>query len=122
MSSFDYLWNLLAPKNEYAPMRNYCRKIWEDIPIERQRAIYRAIKRKIEQKQFVDFNPLYAIQKNANAPLPQPTFLHGKPLFDAMNSHIPLVQVDIPDRAEGRYPVCTREDAERFKLTIIKNF
>ena len=71
-------------------------------------------------------NPYFFIQdfkvRSVSTRPPEDIFLHGKPLFDAMNRHIPLVQVDIPDRPEGRYPVCTREDAERFKLTIIKNF
>ena len=49
---------------------------------------------------------------------PESIFLHGAPLYKAMNDHIPLVQVDIPDRPEGRYPVCTRENAERYGLTI----
>jgi hypothetical protein len=39
-----------------------------------------------------------------------------------MNDHIPLVQVDIPERKEGRYPVCTRADAEKYGLTIYKEF
>jgi hypothetical protein len=49
---------------------------------------------------------------------PESIFLHGEPLYKAMNDHVPLVQVDIPDRPEGRYPVCTRENAEHYGLTI----
>ena len=49
---------------------------------------------------------------------PESIFLHGRPLYDAMNKHIPLVQVDIPDRPEGANPICTRENAERYGLTI----
>ena len=71
-------------------------------------------------------NPYFFIQdfkvRIVSTRPPEDIFLHGKPLFDAMNSHIPLVQVDIPDRTEGRYPVCTREDAEKYGLKIEKSF
>ena len=49
---------------------------------------------------------------------PESIFLHGEPLYKAMNDHVPLVQVDIPDRPEGRNPICTRENAEYYGLTI----
>ena len=62
------------------------------------------------------------LQRKAQPKLTGPIFLHGRPLFDAMNDHIPLVQVDIPGRPEGRYPVCTRADAEKYGLTIYKDF
>ena len=60
----------------------------------------------------------YKSDKPAIGQPPESIFLHGAPLYKAMNDHIPLVQVDIPDRPEGRYPVCTRENAERYGLTI----
>ena len=50
---------------------------------------------------------------------PESIFLHGKPLFKAKNDHVPLVQVDIPERKEERYPVCRRDDAELYGLHII---
>jgi hypothetical protein len=53
---------------------------------------------------------------------PESIFLHGKPLFKKINEHLPMVQVDIPDRPEGRYPVCTRANAEKYGITIYKNF
>ena len=55
--------------------------------------------------------------RNDNRP-PEAIFLHGQKLYDAKNKHIPLVQVDIPDRPEGQHPICTRENAERYGLTI----
>ena len=53
---------------------------------------------------------------------PESIFLHGKPLFKAKNDHLPLVQVFIPNRPEGEYPVCTRDDAELYGLRIISEF
>ena len=121
-SSFDYLMALLEPKEEYLPVIPRCRRLWESFPIEQQRNIYRRINRKKREHRFVDFNPLFAIEKNATDPPEEPKFLSGQEQFDAMNEHIPLVQVDIPGRREGRYPICTRKEAERFGLTIRRNF
>ena len=50
---------------------------------------------------------------------PESIFLHGKPLFKAMNDHVPLVQVFIPNQPEGECPVCRRDDAELYGLHII---
>ena len=53
---------------------------------------------------------------------PESIFLHGAPLFKAKNDHVPLVQVSIPNRPEGEYPVCTRANAEIYGLKIISDF
>ena len=71
MTSFDYLWQLLNPQNEYLAMRNYCQKIWETIPLEKQRLIYQNIQAKKAKGLFVDYNPFYAIQKNGSPPKQQ---------------------------------------------------
>ena len=128
--SFDYIWELLSPKAEYANRKKACYTLWLSIPMEERRKIYARINNKLKNGQYVDFNPFFAISKASAAvklpehktPPPESIFLHGRPLFDAMNDHIPLVQVDIPERKEGRYPVCTRADAEKYGLTIYKTF
>jgi hypothetical protein len=66
MISFEQFWILHNPMPEYAHMHNYCRKIWEALPPEKQEIIYRTIEEKKAKNQFVDYNPYYAIQKNAN--------------------------------------------------------
>ena len=53
---------------------------------------------------------------------PESIFLHGAPLFEAKNNHVPLVQVYIPNRPEGENPVCTRANAELYGLHIISEF
>ncbi len=53
---------------------------------------------------------------------PESIFLHGAPLFEAKNDHVPLVQVYIPNRSEGERPVCTRANAEIYGLTITSVF
>ena len=66
MISFEDFWKLHAPKPEYQPMRDYCRKIWDSLPPDKQDTIYRNIEYKKQNQLFVDYNPYYAIQKNGN--------------------------------------------------------
>ena len=64
--SFDLIWDLLDPPAEYTPMRNYCQKMWDKLGEDKQQTIYHNIQNKKNNGKFVDFNPLYAIQKNSN--------------------------------------------------------
>ena len=65
MTSFDYIWELLAPKVEFANRKQACYRLWSSFPLEQQRAIYASIKDKMTKGQFVDYNPYFAIEKNA---------------------------------------------------------
>ena len=135
MDSFDHIWLLLNPQGEYKRRKEVCRRLWQDIGEnlgeDMQRDIWRTINQKMKQGFFVHPNPYFAIEdaklelQRKAQPKPKPTgptFLHGEALGKALKDHIPLVQVDIPDRPEGRYPVCTRADAEKYGLTIYKAF
>ena len=51
-------------------MHSYCKKIWDALPEEKQKLIYRNVEEKKKNNLFVDYNPLYAIQKNGNPPRP----------------------------------------------------
>ena len=68
MFTFEEFWIMHNPRPEYRHMRRFCEKIWNDLPPEKQEIIYRAIENKKAKNQFVDYNPYYAIQKNANPP------------------------------------------------------
>ena len=68
--SFEEFWKLHNPQPEYAQMHNYCKKIWDALPEEKQKRIYRNVEEKKKNNLFVDYNPLYAIQKNGNPPRP----------------------------------------------------
>ena len=68
MISFEQFWELHDPHPEYRHMRRFCEKTWNDLPPEKQEIIYRTIENKKAKNQFVDYNPYYAIQKNANSP------------------------------------------------------
>ena len=127
-TSFDYIMRLLNPAQEYLTIGRVqaCRRLWASFDVDRQRLTYRNIRDKLARGEPVNKVPYFAIEDNSYPPEKQrkdkPTFLHGRALYDAMNAGVHLVQVDIPDRAEGRYPIVTKEDADRFGLKIEKDW
>ena len=68
MISFEQFWTLHDPRPEYRHMRRFCEKTWNSLPPDKQECIYRTIETKKTQNKFVDYNPYYAIQKNASPP------------------------------------------------------
>ena len=65
MDSFDHIWALLNPQGEYKRRRQVCRRLWESYDIETQRHIYRTIAGKKTRGEFVNTNPYFAIEDNA---------------------------------------------------------
>ena len=114
MATFNDLWLLLEPGPEYQGVRRACEKMWEAIPPKRQELIYRTLAEKKSLGEFVDFNPYYALQKNAN---PMPKFLDGWQQDDAHEEGIPLVIVHF----NRRYLCCTRETMEAFELDFFRD-
>ena len=64
MSTFVHIWALLEPKTEYTNLIFKCKLLWDSFPLEKQRAIYSAIRKKKIEGRFVDYNPLLAIRHN----------------------------------------------------------
>ena len=58
MKTFEEIISLLDPEEKYNPVL-------------KQDFVYQAIKEKKERKEFVDFNPLFAIKRTYRAPKPQ---------------------------------------------------
>ncbi|MBO4454018.1 MAG: hypothetical protein J5761_03060 [Paludibacteraceae bacterium] len=71
MNSFDYIWTLLEPKKEYEPVRNRCLLLWNTFTLEQQRRIYQTIRNRKKEHLFVDYNPLFAIERFSRAPQKQ---------------------------------------------------
>ena len=71
MTSFEYIWALLEPKKEYEPVRNRCLLLWNTFPLETQRRIYCTIKKRKKENLFVDYNPLFAIERFSKEQKPQ---------------------------------------------------
>ena len=71
MKTFNELWALLAPKIEYEQLKGKCRILWTSFSPEKQQYVYCRIEEKKNRKEFVDYNPLFAIEKNSAAPRKQ---------------------------------------------------
>ena len=121
-TDFNTYWQLIQPDARYNDRRDAAEREWNAHP-EKQAPIIRWLQK---HGAYPQRNPFFFIQdfqvRNPQRPPGQPKFLHGRELYDAMNRGVYLVQVDIPDRAEGRYPIVTKEDAERFGLKIEKDW
>ena len=63
---FEDFWKMHDPSPEYQHMYNYCEKIWNALPEDKQQLIYDNVSYKKDNHLFVDYNPYYAIQKNGN--------------------------------------------------------
>ena len=68
MYSFEDLLALLQPKSDYDQLRGKCRQLWNSFSPEKRECIYRRIEEKKNRKEFVDYNPLFAIEKNSAPP------------------------------------------------------
>ena len=114
MINFSLVWQLLAPGSEYDGLKRSCERMWAGFPSKRQDLIYKTLQNKKSMGEFVDYNPYYAIQKNAN---PQPEFLNGWQQDDAHEDGIPLVIV----RYDRKYLCCTRETMETHELEYVRD-
>ena len=114
MIQFSLVCQLRAPGAEYDGLKRSCEKMWSGFSDKRQTLIYKTIKDKKCRGEFVDFNPYYALQKNAN---PQPEFLNGWQQDDAHEEGIPLVIV----RYDRKYLCCTRETMETHELEYVRD-
>lgn len=114
MATFQDLWTLLQPGPEYDGVRRACEKMWDAIPSQRQQLIYDTLSEKKSLGEFIDFNPYYALQKNAN---PMPHFLDGWEQDDAHAEGIPLVIV----RFNRRYLCCTRATMLAHNLPYVRD-
>ena len=71
MSLFDDLWQLLRAHGSSAKRETECAALWSTYPLETQQRIYNTIRTKLEQKKFVHYDPLRAMEENARLPRQQ---------------------------------------------------
>ena len=71
MKTFEEIISLLNPEEKYNPVLQQCQQLWESFSSEKQDFVYQIIKEKKERKEFVDYNPLFALKRSYCAPKPQ---------------------------------------------------
>ena len=67
MSLFDDLWQLLRAHGSSAKRETACARLWNSYAPQTQQRIYNTIRTKLEQKKFVHYDPLRAMEENAQA-------------------------------------------------------
>jgi hypothetical protein len=67
MRTFNEIWTLLSPKIEYEQLKGKCRDLWNSFSSDKQDFVYSRIEEKKKRKEFVDYNPKFAIEKNSAA-------------------------------------------------------
>ena len=67
MDQFNDLWTMLRKHGSSAKRENECAQLWRTYSPTLQQQIYNALRYKLEHNKFVHYDPLRAIQENANA-------------------------------------------------------
>ena len=65
MTTFEHLWQLLYSHGAINSRKGACADEWDKYTLEQQRQIYATIHRKIQNRQFVHYDPVRAIQEVA---------------------------------------------------------
>ena len=74
MSTFDFLWQLVANHGGVAEhYKAELARVWAEYSLEEQRHIYRSIRDKLRADKFVNYNPVRAVQENAPRAKPPQT-------------------------------------------------
>ena len=119
-TSFDYLWELLAPVGEFVYRDRACRRLWDTFNLDKQHEIYRRIRDKKQRAEFVNPNPYYAIVNNVDGGEPTimpPTDYNHSGDFDRMVATGTLVTAEY----QGQVGIYTEADATKHHMTIIKH-
>ena len=114
MNSFDFLWQLLEQHGVIPSKKQEAISLWNTLPLQQQRQIYRCIRDKIQAGKFVHYNPVLAIRENLRpVKQSQPPFLSGQQQDECRKKGIPMVQVHYGDK----FLICTKQTQEDFGLT-----
>ncbi len=70
MKTFEEIISILNPDEKYNPVLRQCQQLWDSFSSEKQDFVYQVIKEKKERKEFVDYNPLFALKRTYRAQRP----------------------------------------------------
>ena len=80
-TSFDHLWELLAPTGEFLYRDRACRRLWDTFTPDKRQQIFERIRGKKMRGEFVNPNPYFAIVNNIDDHAPTaepPTNYYGR--------------------------------------------
>ena len=115
-SSFDHMWDLLNPPQEFINMRSKCEtNLWNTLTIHMQHRVYRLIRDKKRQGEVINPNPWFAI---VNARDAEPINYNGDARIDDLAKTTKMVVAWY----KGLAGIYTLEEALALKLSIIREF
>ena len=115
-SSFDHMWDLLNPPQEFINMRSKCEtNLWNTLTIHMQHRVYRLIRDKKRLGEVINPNPWFAI---VNARDAEPTNYNGDARIDDLAKTTKMVVAWY----KGLAGIYTLEEALALKLSIIREF
>ena len=115
-SSFDHMWDLLNPPQEFLNMRSKCEtNLWNTLTIHMQHRVYRLIRDKKRLGEVINPNPWFAI---VNARDAEPTNYNGDARIDDLAKTTKMVVAWY----KGLAGIYTLEEALALKLSIIREF
>ena len=60
-TSFEIIWEFLAPAEQFLNRREACERLWKGLPLKKQRQIYATFVWQREQRIEIEENPYFAI-------------------------------------------------------------
>ena len=112
-TSFDYVWELLAPSGQYESRKDACRALWNALTLQRQRLIYATLREQKRRGESIDENPYFAI----NNCHPVPTNWNGKP---GVNDLIKSGEKMVIAKYCASYGTYTLREAQLFGMTDLR--
>ena len=111
-TSFEIIWEFLAPAEQFLNRREACERLWKGLPLKKQRQIYATFVWQREQRIEIEENPYFAIS-------------HCKPRpFNYNGSNVGLpndTKLFIAKYGE-HYGVYSKLDTEAFEMEDLKPF
>ena len=110
--SFAYMWELLAPKDEYRDLSYPCMRLWNKLSHRAQQRMYWFIRDKKRRGERVYNNPLYALMYIT----PHPYDCNGRTDLDDILKKCKMVSA----YHNGKFGIYTLTEATIFEMTHIK--
>ena len=119
METFKFIWNLLEGHGSTSYHKAEAAELWENYTVEEQRAIFRKIRDKVNEKKFVHFNPVRAILENApQRVVAAPHLLSTAEQTRNLEDGVAMAVV----KYQGRFPVVTKAEAIRYGMEVTREF
>ena len=112
MSSFEFIWDFLAPPDQYANRRAATESLWGGFSLLKQRQIYATFVWQREQKIKIEENPFFAISHCT----PRPFNYNGSDVSLPENTKLFIAKYG------DHYGVYSKLDTEAFEMTDCKPF